>query len=152
MGVDDSDESRAAVCWAADEARLRGEALWMVHAYSYPMPIAWHTVPVIPHTQRSDRAAEDMVARMERESLGTHPDLIVRRVTLPGTVLDVLGEMSEGADLLVIGAKGRHPLRGVVTGSGPSAVSRRVGCPVVVVHAHDPGPEVSASSICPAAS
>lgn len=142
VGIEDSAEAREALRWAAEEARLRGTELWMVHAYAYPGPVGWHAVPYGGSTHPYDEAIEEMMASIETEELGPHPGLAVRRIALVGLAPDVLRETSEGADLLVVGAKGGHHLRHVIYGSVARAVGRRAPAPLVVVpldgHRHDP--------------
>jgi len=137
VGVDDTPESHAAVAWAAGEAWARDAELWMVHAYTRPVPIAWHTVPLPPRPGCCDAAAEQMLSRLELELLGPDPQLRVRRIAVEGVAADVLCRLSINADLLVVGGR-RHPaLREVVMGSVARAVTRSAHCPVTVVHPDD---------------
>ena len=146
VGVDDRAESHAALRWAAREAEQHGAELWMVHAYSYPMPIAWHTVPLVGRPECCDRAAQELVSRIEFDQLGSHPNLTVRRIAVAGFAADVLLEASEGAELLVVGAKAGHSMRHAVYGSVARAVERRAPCPVVVVHVDAAGVDTEVSS------
>lgn len=141
VGVDDSAESHAALRWAAAEAVLRGAELWMVHAYSYPVSITWHTVPVLARPECCDRAAEEMLARIELDQLGGHAGVTVRRVALPGVPADALVDLSEGSELLVVGGRTHPSVLGAVLGSVGRAVERYAHCPVVVVHVTDVRPE-----------
>ena len=136
VGVDHSDEARAALRWAAAEAASLGAELWMVHAYAYPVFLAWHTVPMQLDPERWQRSADEMLHQMELEQLGPHPGLTVRRMAEPGLARDLLVEESEGAALLVIGRHRHHQVRESLSGSA-SHVIQRARCPVVIVHPED---------------
>ena len=141
VGIEDSAEAREALRWAAEEARIRGAELCMVHAYAYPGPIGWHAMPYGGSTLPYDEAIEEMMSQIETEELGSHPGLAVRRVALVGLAADVLRETSEGAELLVVGAKRGHHLRHAIYGSVARAVGRKAPAPLVIVppdgHGHD---------------
>lgn len=139
VGIEDSAEARAALRWAAGEARMRGAELWLVHAYAYPGPVGWHALPLSEAVEPYGQAIEEMLSQIEAEELGPHPGLVVRRVAEVGLAPDVLREASEGAELLVVGAKHAHHLRHVISGSVARAVARRSPAPLVIVPAGDPG-------------
>ncbi|HEX5266646.1 MAG TPA: universal stress protein, partial [Acidimicrobiales bacterium] len=124
VGVDGSKESRATVRWAAAEAFWREAELCLVYAYTYPVSIAWHRLPLVARPECCDQAAEEMLAHIERDELGGYPSLAVRRIAVPGLAADVLMEVGRTADLLVVGATARHPLGHTLLGSVARALTR----------------------------
>jgi len=136
VGVDHSDEAHAALRWAGAEAGSRRAELWMVHAYAYPVFLAWHTVPMTLDPERWQKGADEMLHQMELEQLGPHPGLTVRRIAAPGLARDLLVDESEGAALLVIGRRRHHQVKESLSGSA-SQVIQRARCPVVIVHPED---------------
>jgi nucleotide-binding universal stress UspA family protein len=63
-----------------------------------------------------------------------HPEVVVRRQVVQGAPRSALLEAASGAQLLVVGARGRGGLRGMPLGSVSLAVLHHAACPVSVVH------------------
>jgi nucleotide-binding universal stress UspA family protein len=62
----------------------------------------------------------------------------VQRTILPGGPAVTLVEVSEGADMLVVGSHGRSGLSRLMLGSVAMACVNHASCPVVVIRApHD---------------
>jgi nucleotide-binding universal stress UspA family protein len=61
----------------------------------------------------------------------------VQVTVLPGAPAVTLVEVSEGADLLVVGSHGRTGLSRLVVGSVAMAVVQHAHCPVVVIRTPD---------------
>jgi nucleotide-binding universal stress UspA family protein len=82
------------------------------------------------------RHATDAVARTVAE-LGT-PATVEQRVEVgdPGSMLCVLAE-EIGADLVVVGSRGRGAIRRALMGSVSTYVVNNAPCPVVVVRVND---------------
>src|SRR5262245_5344769 len=112
VGIDGSEAAREALRWAADEARLRGSSLRVVHTWSRPYAVSGpNPQPERPQVDEEDterRLAEDL---LERELAATgvqvtgvpiEPDLV------EGSPAKTLLEAARHADLLVIGSD-RHP-------------------------------------------
>ena len=145
VGVDGSDEAAAALRWAVEEAKLRGAAVEAVHAWSYvPMttaadsglvPMAWtESAEMLEATQ----AAGARIAEQQVESvLGAGHDVAISLVQ--GDASEALLEAATGADLLVVGNRGRGALKGALLGSTSGRVADHAPCPVVIVRAHPAG-------------
>ena len=142
VGVDGSDESAAALRWAVEEAKLRDAGVEAVHAWSYiPMTTAADSglVPMswTDSTEMMD-ATHDAAARVAEQQvesvLGAGHGVAVRLVQ--GDASDALLESAKGADLLVVGNRGRGALKEVLLGSTSGRVADHAPCPVVVVRAH----------------
>jgi nucleotide-binding universal stress UspA family protein len=154
VGVDGSGRSRLAVKWAADEARVRGAALRIIYAGANPpgqVP-AWFT------DQGLDQAAAD-AGRLPAsqavldDAVGLvatrHPSLMVHGDDLSGPAPLELIDASRTAELLVVGARGKGTLKGMLLGSVSEECIRYAWCPVVVVHSmtDDPAPRAAGGRI-----
>lgn len=112
VGVDGTPLSEAAVRFAFAEAHDRDCGVTVVHAVD----------------QEQDRdAGEAVLAQFADRS----PD--VRTVVRVGLASRVLIDESAGAELLVVGSRGRAGLSGMLLGSVSQAVVHRAHCPVAVV-------------------
>ena len=140
VGVDGSESSSAALQWAAEEARARGARLVVVHAWIVPasdynasLPTA--LVATVPDLRLYKRGAEGVVERalgsIDVSSLPHGVDVVVTRGSAPDAIIDA----AEGADLVVVGSRGRSGLGQLLLGSVSQAVVRNAGVPVVVVPA-----------------
>jgi nucleotide-binding universal stress UspA family protein len=129
VGVDGSDESRLALEWAIDEARLRDAEVLAVYAWLL-VPVA---APDMPDTLDWELLQQSAV-RFLSGFVPADPDVPLRRLVANGPAADALVEASEGADLLVVGSRGLGGARGLLLGSVSAQCVRHANCPVVVVH------------------
>jgi nucleotide-binding universal stress UspA family protein len=141
VGVDGSAHAAAALHWAAEEASLRSATLEVVHAWSFVpvttpadsglVPMAWtDNVELLDVTHQ---AAEDAAAAQVADVLGPDHDAVVSVVE--GGPAEALLAACEGADLLVVGNRGRGNLAAALLGSTSAKVADSAPCPVVVVRA-----------------
>ena len=136
VGVDGSDHSATALEWAVEEARLRGAALEVLHAWD--VPYAAEFTFVGDAFDAAQRSAVELVDQM-LVAAGLEPDDVVRTVVQTSPVI-ALTDAAAGADLVVIGSRGRGGFAGLLLGSVSHQVSRHADVPVVVV----PDPERTA--------
>lgn len=138
VGIDGSAASRAALTWAAEQARCSGARLEAVLVYR-PEPLlsfAYGDYPAVnPNAQ--DCARQDALSRL-RDAVSAaggyrsaQLDLMVLADPNPAFALT---RHADGASMLVVGSSHRKGL-GVLLGSTASAVVRHAACPVVVVPA-----------------
>jgi nucleotide-binding universal stress UspA family protein len=142
VGIDGTEESAAALRWAVEEAKLRGARVEAVRAWSYvPMttaadsglvPMSWtESTEMIDATHdAAQRAAEQQVEAV----VGAGHDVAVALVQ--GDASDALLESAKGAELLVVGNRGRGALKEALLGSTSGRVADHAPCPVVIVRAH----------------
>lgn len=142
VGVDGSPESQHALAWAADEARLRGAGLTV--AYVYEHTPAWQmysygfTPPPTPDpsieeerleaARRARTLVEEQIGRLDLRDLDVEPVAYEDRRPARGLV-----ELARGADLLVVGSRGRGGFAGLVLGSVSQQCVQHARCPVVVI-------------------
>lgn len=134
VGIDDSESARRALRWATDEARRRRARLDMVHAwhpsYVTASPVLGMPLGTGPEEGRA-RAVLDRAAVADAGTRGG--SVAVDRLLVRGTPARAVLDVSRGADLLVLGARGRSALTAGVLGSVTSHVARHTCCPLVVV-------------------
>ncbi|MGW4198473.1 universal stress protein [Streptomyces sp. NPDC005004] len=127
LAVGEKPAGTAAVRFAAGEAVLRGLPLEAVRAWRHPSgPLPGH----VPHDGDPERAALETVEEVLRDlPSGVEP---VRRV-MEGPTRDALLDASQGAVLLVVGARRRHGRFGLQLGRVAHGVLHRADCAVAVV-------------------
>jgi nucleotide-binding universal stress UspA family protein len=134
VGVDGSELSQAAIGFAVEEASSRGVGLTAVHAWWYPVSASPGDM-VFAVVERHDLEDEEQV--LLAESLAgyqeRYPDVPVRRVLAQGNAAAALVHESLGAELLVVGSRGRGGFAGLVLGSVSHAAIQHAGCPVAVI-------------------
>jgi nucleotide-binding universal stress UspA family protein len=135
VGTDGSENAALALRWAADEAEIHGARLTAVLAWSFLDQY---------HADRSDTFDADYtedtaiaaLASWVGEALG--PDASVEQRVVNDLPVHALLEASDAADLLVLGARGRGGLEGLLLGSVSERVAQLATRPVAVVRASAP--------------
>lgn len=133
VGFDDSAHGRAAVDYAADVARRKGNPLRLVHALE-PVPygdgLSGWSVDVLP---QRERAGKELMAEMTAHVASVYPDLTVTTRIEPSYPDALLIAESESAELLVLGSRGSGGFADLLVGSTAMHVSTKAHCPVVAV-------------------
>ena len=143
VGVDSSPAGQAALQWAADEARLRGAHLIAVHAWTYvpPPPIGEPSmIPMPAGDVAGALEAERDAAQAELESALSEafpdsPPVEIESRLVEDDPADALAAAAVGADLVVVGSRGRSGIKSALLGSVSRHVVDHAACPVVVVKA-----------------
>jgi nucleotide-binding universal stress UspA family protein len=142
VGVDGSEASYGALHWAIAEAARRDAQLDVVNAYGfhqYPSPYG-PTVAIDPdQLETGSKALLDKMVAGAFEGPG--PPRAVETIATSMTAVPALLESAKGADLLVVGSRGRGSFTGLLLGSVSQQCVHHAPCPVVVVH--PPRPEQS---------
>jgi nucleotide-binding universal stress UspA family protein len=137
VGVDGSADSDRAVGWAAAQAALEDRTLAIVHSTSGSAlrDTVWLDAQGIDHRELSaalDEAARDTVTSARMLATAAAPRIeVVTAVVEPDPRL-ALVELSQRAHLVVVGSRGRGPVRTALLGSVSASVARQAHCPVVV--------------------
>lgn len=137
VGVDGSAGGDAALSWAAHYAAQRRRPLLVVNAAHDGHGIEFTGYAVMRRDLTAaahavtDRAAE----RVHRD----HPGLEVDLSTPLADPRDALLERAAHASLLVVGTRGRGPVKALLLGSVSEAVSGHASCPVAVVRPPEQG-------------
>lgn len=132
VGVDGSEPSLKALRWAARQAAMTGANLEAVIAWELPGAYGWAGLPVA-----EDYDFEEPAARTLDEAVDTAlpPDQArgVTRTVVMGNAAQAVLDRAEGADLVVVGARGLGTFRSTLLGSVSHSVTVHAPCPVVVV-------------------
>ena len=135
-GVDGSEESRAALHWAYDEATHHGASLTVVmtwHPPVLPMSPPYGSIPEKGYEAQPRTTAlgvlEGLVAELEQRD----PTVDVRTSIEEGSPAKVLIERSKECDLMVVGHRGHVGFAGMLLGSVSQHLVAHAHCPVVVV-------------------
>jgi nucleotide-binding universal stress UspA family protein len=138
VAVDGSPASNPAVGFAFAEAALRGVALVALHVWAHPVSIGPGDMQPLVY---DEALVTDEETRVLAEALaGWHdrfPDVEVRRQVVHGHIRKTIIEATAGAQLVVVGARGRGGFAGLLLGSVSQSVLHHAGCPTVIV-AHSP--------------
>ncbi|MFJ8109401.1 universal stress protein [Streptomyces sp. NPDC096132] len=143
-GVDGTDESLAALAWAAREAVRRDTALRVVHAWKHQPD----TAPEVANRDAQRAWVRDAVEQAVATVTERHPGLTVTTDVLEGHPVETLVAAATEAELLVLGSRGHGAVVGFLLGSVGQQVIAEAGCPVVLVRAGDkPSSEVAGHEI-----
>ncbi|MBB1254010.1 universal stress protein [Streptomyces alkaliterrae] len=134
VGVDGSPSSLAAVAVAAREARLRGCALRIVHAFLWPvLRVPLEASPLGP----PDGGLRNEALRLLRDAVmhaaKAEPDVEATSALVTGEPLTVLEKESRTARLMVVGSRGLGGFVGLLLGSTAVHLAAHGHCPVLVV-------------------
>ncbi|MGH9047533.1 MAG: universal stress protein [Acidimicrobiales bacterium] len=132
VGVDGSKASSEALVWAAEEARLRGATLRVVHAWSLPMLNSAEYVPA-EVIEEAPAAAEESLAAQVTDVLGSSPEIGMEHEVRQGPPARVILEAARDAELVVVGSRGRGGFSGLLLGSVSAQVAHHAACPVTIV-------------------
>lgn len=142
VGADGSVSATAAIRWAAREASMRKVPLTIVHVNAVSAAaaalVAWPAgqVPEQVLEQQEDEARvllADAVGIAE-ECAQDRQRLAVSSEMFLGWPVPTLVKLSEDAELMVVGCRGRTALRRALLGSVSSGLIRHAHCPVAVIH------------------
>lgn len=131
VGVDGSDHSKQALRWAGAFAAATDCSLDAVMTWELPTMAGLAYAP--PDLDLSDDT-EKAVRETIDEVFGSDPPVDIRTIVRNGGAARVLVELSAGAEIVVVGSRGRGGFRGLLLGSVSAAVAEHAGCPVLVVH------------------
>ena len=127
VGVDGSPASEIALRWAVQEAATWRAHLVVAHAWDYP----YREVG----TAAVKRDAEQLLATVGDAARQGCEVATVEELLVHGSAANGLIEASVDADLLVVGTRGRGPVRSLLLGSTSNYVMQHARCPVAIIHA-----------------
>ncbi|WP_448628130.1 universal stress protein [Geodermatophilus sp. URMC 64] len=136
VGHDGSECAQEAMVWAAGLAGRAGLALHVVRAWGMttaPRPATWEPGYVPPMTDFEQAVHSELEACVAGANLD--PSVRVRAHAVHRPPAKALVEASKGADLVVVGARGRGGFSGLLLGSTSDQVVHHARCPVTVVRA-----------------
>ncbi|HTJ37837.1 MAG TPA: universal stress protein [Dactylosporangium sp.] len=114
VGMDGSQEAERALEFGFEEAEFRGTGLTALHAYD---------------RDDEQRGLVETTSRWAEK----YPDVDVRYHGVHGRPAEALADRSAGAELLVVGSRGRGGFAGLLLGSVSQATIHHAACPVAVI-------------------
>jgi nucleotide-binding universal stress UspA family protein len=141
VGVDGSPASNAAVCWAAHDAVMRNVPLTLVHVVN-PAASPWSQAPLLDQfavwqENEGHRILADGV-KLARDTAKDNPRIAIESELIFSATAPTFVDLSQEAELMVVGNSGRGALARGLLGSVSSSLVRRAHCPVAVIRDEDP--------------
>ncbi|MFB7506893.1 universal stress protein [Streptomyces broussonetiae] len=131
VGVDGSPSSYEALRWAVRYAGLVEGTVEAIAVWELPGLYGW-SAPAVDMDVDEDEARQGM-RRELADVLGADASASVRTHLVHGNPADVLLRAAEGAEILVVGSRGRGGFARALLGSISQHVSQHANCPVVIV-------------------
>jgi nucleotide-binding universal stress UspA family protein len=133
VGIDGSPHAAAALRWAISDAAQHADA-------SVTVVLAWQepfvSIPGAFDRDELEQGYKAFVIKTINETVPS-PPVPLTSLVAEGDPIESLIEAAEGADLLVLGTKGRSRFRGLMLGSVAAACAGSSPCPVVLVREGD---------------
>lgn len=135
VGVDGSDAAKRAIAYAAEEASRRRVPLTAVYAWLPPL------TPGLEYLWSEELVESQRTAAEEAIAIGTaglaqrYPDLDLRREIVQAPPVTALLQAAEGAEMLVVGSRGRGGISRLLLGSVSHGVLQSLPCPTLVTRA-----------------
>lgn len=135
VGFDGSKASLGALEYAGKIAAIWGSELHVLHAANLGLATgAFVWVPTALDRQETLRELEKELDETLAvyENAGGYP--ISRKLVLEGSGAELLKDLSQAADLIVVGSRGRGGFKGLLLGSTSQAILHHSQCPVLVLN------------------
>ncbi len=132
VGVEGPPESSSALDWAFREAEIRDVELLAVHTWTPPTGISLRDMLPLAYKSDVSQDSEEQLLEQALRSHGSSP-VSVRQHVVSGRPASVLVGLSENAQLIVVGSRGRGGFAGLLLGSTSQQVLHHSRCPVMIV-------------------
>jgi nucleotide-binding universal stress UspA family protein len=130
VGVDGCEVTQAAIAFALREASATGQPVTAVHGWVDPVTMS----PMTQDTAGYSSAQAQALAEMIGPWMEKYPDVVVSLNVVREHPVHALAAAAQGAQLLVVGCRGRGAIRAKILGSVSHGVLHVATCPVAVVH------------------
>ncbi len=135
VGIDGSQHSRMAFDYAMEHASVIGKQVTTVTSWNVEVVDGVVvTEPGSPQWEAVQRRYRTMAEETIADIRDRHPEVSVDVQVLHGRAAESITGVAEGADLVVIGSRGRGGFRGMLLGSVSQRVLTLATCPVAVLH------------------
>ena len=143
VGVDGSPSARMAVQWAARDATMRNVPLTLVHAVptaaTNSPDAVWSAAPIAAELREwqegeARKIIADAIKAVEDSAQGGDCPEINSEVFFSAAAVPTLVDLSNDAQLVVVGCRGQGALRRGLLGSVSTGLVHHAHCPVAVVH------------------
>ncbi|MBS4730740.1 universal stress protein [Mycobacterium sp. SM1] len=142
-GVDGSPSSAAAVGWAARDAEMRNVPLTLVHvvAPQVAAPEGWAEIQApSDYWERREGQAREIIEAAHKLAVEAGASRRASAVTSEvryAPVVPTLVDLSQEADMVVVGCRGQGAVARALLGSVSAGLVRHAHCPVAVIHDGD---------------
>lgn len=130
VGVDGAPVTQGAISFALREAAATGQPVTAMHAWADPVSMS----PMTQDTGDYSRAREQALTEMLAPWREKYPDVPITLRVVRAHPVHALAAAAGGAQLLVVGCRGRGAVRSMMLGSVSHGVLHLATCPVAVVH------------------
>jgi len=137
VGVDDSPAADLVLATAFEAARERGATLSVIRTFLPPAPL-WVGTDIVPtdiDTPELDAAERERVNEQLAPWRNKYADVLVETLLSHDSAAAVLVGVSHGAQLVVVGSRGRGALAGTLLGSTGLQLLHHADCPVLIARA-----------------
>lgn len=131
VGVDGSDSSKAALEWAAQQARITDAPL--VAIVTWEWPTSYGAMVPWPENIDFEADARKMLEQSVDQVLGADYRGEVTQRVIHGHPAPALEDASRDAALLVVGCRGHGEFAGMLLGSVSKFMATHAHCPVVII-------------------
>jgi nucleotide-binding universal stress UspA family protein len=128
VGVDGSEQGNIALRWAGEEAKIHAGEIVAVFAWQLPfigMPGAFDR-------QEMETSCKAFLGEAVNAAFPA-PEVPISKYVVEGDVSASLIEAAKGADMLVLGSRGRGGFAGLKLGSVSQECVQHAACPVVII-------------------
>ncbi len=135
VGLENSASALRALSAAAEEAKCRNAVLHVVRAWSIRTAPKPSDCPpgAVPSTEQYEQSVLADTHQLVSETLGDDPGCPVEVHVVHSPSPQALLSASRGADMLVVGHRGRGGFSGLLLGAVAEQCVRHASCPVLVV-------------------
>lgn len=133
VGVDDSPRTQEVLEFAFHEAWARSAPLHAIHSWATPVAVSdWpHDEAQLMHD--AEKHAKELLEALVEPFRSRYPDVHVECLATSGSPRHNLVGASLGAQVVVVGTRGRGGFSGLVLGSTSHSLIHHASCPVVIV-------------------
>lgn len=135
VGTDGSDNSLGALRWALKEGALRKASVDVIHVWNHVPIIDPMGFAMVGYTDEEEAAAHKLLTETVRKVDADRGDVRINEIVTQGSPSQALLSAAKGAELVVVGRRGRGGFLGLLLGSVATQVVNHCPCPVVVVNA-----------------
>ena len=136
VGIEGSGYAKAALIWALEEALHHNAVVEVVTCYS---PTYIPSSPDLGYVPFDGTNLISEVEKLQNEVVESaleaagNPNVQIKKTIQKGRAPETLMSIAEGADMLVVGNRGRGGFVGLRLGSVSQAISHNSHCPIVIV-------------------
>jgi nucleotide-binding universal stress UspA family protein len=132
VGVDGSEHSNTALRWALKEAECHSGTVTAVLAWQVP----FLSFPGAFDRDQLEKAYKDFLVETV-SGIAPKPAVPLQTLVAEGDPTEAMVEASKGANLLVLGTRGRSAFAGLLLGAVSQGAAATAHCPVVLVKVSD---------------